>query len=77
MSTPNKTNKKKQLRLYDLPRDKGIRINFDGLLIEFHHLDGMYSYCTVVEGEHKGKPFHLSASAPLVKVKKGLYKVEK
>jgi len=35
--------------------------------ITFHHLDGMYSYCTV-EIDGKEHVLHLSASAPLRKI---------
>lgn len=76
-TTEEKAAPKEDLRLYNLRRDKGIKIHFDGLLLEFHHIDGMYSYCTVLEGEHKGKICHLSAMAPLEKVRDGVYRVTK
>lgn len=64
------------MKLYDLPRDKGIKIygakaNGTGkdIVIIFGHLDGMYSYCWI-EGD-ESKVVHLSASTPLTKFKDG------
>lgn len=65
------------MKLYELPRDKGVRIkcetsNEDGKLgdfIIFHHPDGMYSYCTV-EGQ-PDKVIHLSAIAEVELDKSG------
>ena len=55
--------------LYELPRDKGIRIRLESdtgdVWVIFGHIDGMYSYCWL-EG-YPGKLIHLSASTPLVK----------
>jgi len=45
-------------------------LSVDGKMsvITFHHLDGMYSYCTV-DGHESGKnTLHLSFATPLVKV---------
>lgn len=60
------------VRLYDIPResrikaetrnDKGEKL---GDFIIFHHLDGMYSYCTV---EGTDKPCHLHVGQQLKKV---------
>ena len=60
------------MKLYELPRDKGIKIKLtddqvcsDGsTYIIFGHIDGMYSYCET----EKGGVIHLSASAPIIKV---------
>lgn len=60
------------VKLYELPRDQGIRIKAEtyegdkkiGDFIIFHHIDGMYSYCTE---ESTGKVCHLSASVELVR----------
>lgn len=58
-------------KLYELPRDRGLRIKAEttngegkkvGDFIIFHHLDGMYSYCTI---EGTNDVVHLSASTPL------------
>lgn len=62
------------MKLYELPRDKGIRIKAEvsnengklGDFIIFHHIDGAYSYCTV-EG-NPDKVCHLSANTELKQV---------
>lgn len=63
------------MKLYNLERDKGIKIFNDTIsdgsdYIIFGHCDGMYSYCTT----EKGGVIHLSASTPLEKVEGG-YKI--
>lgn len=52
--------------LYKLPRNTPLRILADGGYLDgtFHHIDGMYSYCTLAGGE----PFHLKAWTPMVEV---------
>lgn len=64
------------MKLYDIPRESKIKVEcFDaqdkkiGDFITFHHLDGMYSFCTV-DGvtDDKYNIVHLSASTPLKKV---------
>lgn len=66
------------MKLYELPRDKGVRIKCEtstlhgkklGDFITFHHVDGMYSYCTV-EG-HPKEVVHLSAVAEVELDKSG------
>lgn len=55
------------MKLYDIP--KGSKIKIAEGIITFHHLDGMYSYCTcdwVKEGENNVA--HISAATPLKKV---------
>lgn len=38
------------MKLYDVPRNT--RILVDGeWVVNFHHIDGMYSYCTTDDGE--------------------------
>ena len=44
------------MKLYDVPRDTRIRMR-DGFELNFHHIDGMYSYCTM----DSGVPVHLEA----------------
>lgn len=69
------------MKLYELPRDKGIRIKAEtsndkgklGDFIIFHHLDGAFSYCTV-EGK-EGELCHLPASQELSLHKDGYYEL--
>lgn len=54
------------MRLYDIPNESKIKVatyrNPSGELFTFHHVDGMYSSCTLdVDGKH----LHLSANTPL------------
>lgn len=37
------------MKLFDVPNNSLIRVN--NIIIRFHHLDGMYSYCTTKEGQ--------------------------
>lgn len=64
------------MKLYDIPQGSKIKLDVVnhagekiGEYITFHHLDGMYSYCTVdgVE-DSKMNLVHLAAATPLVKV---------
>jgi hypothetical protein len=45
------------MKLYEVPRNT--RIKFQEYEFNFHHVDGMYSYCT----DDEGNVIHLSASA--------------
>ena len=45
-----------KVKLYEVPR--GSRIIVDGVVLNFHHIDGMYSYCT----DDEDNVIHLSAS---------------
>lgn len=45
------------MKLYEVPRHSRIRLK-DGRELDFHHIDGMYSYCT-----DEGKPAHIPAWA--------------
>ncbi len=61
----------KELFLYDLPNNSPMRIRLDPDRIDictFHHLDGLYSYCTTSDGT----PFHLSRNIPMIKRKFGV-----
>lgn len=65
--------------LYDLPKGARIKekcVNSKGKVfgefIIFHHLDGMYSYCTI---EGTTRVIHLSVTTPLRKLKSGYYKI--
>lgn len=66
---------KDSIRLYDLPRDAGVTVRYADIVLEFGHIDGMYSYNTIKEGKSKGQVFHLSASAPLRKISEKEYEV--
>lgn len=65
------------MKLYDIPRGSIINAETssdEGVLgnqITFHHLDGMYSYCTVVGNDDK--VVHLGATQALKKEKDGTY----
>jgi len=37
------------MKLYEVPKYSTIKLN-DGTVLDFHHIDGMYSYCTDSEG---------------------------
>lgn len=63
------------MKLYDIPRGSKLmlEVNGSGKLepCTFHHLDGMYSYCTVdrLEAEKDGSGvFHLGGAQPLKNV---------
>lgn len=64
------------MKLYELPRDKGIRIKAEtyegdkklGDFIVFHHIDGIYSYCTIEGKEPPNNVCHLGANQELKKV---------
>jgi len=45
------------MKLYEVPRHSRIKIG--GMELEFHHIDGMYSYCT----DSEGKVYHIDAYA--------------
>lgn len=69
------------IKLFNLPQrvKGGIKIHgfeVDGkeTPLRFHHLDGMYSYCTV-DGDEE-KVVHLNASTPLVELGNDEYKIE-
>ena len=63
--------KGKNMKLYDVPRGTPVRVIggtpyrippgspeiHDNDIIDFHHIDGMYSYCT----NQKGETVHLAA----------------
>jgi hypothetical protein len=44
------------MKLYDVPRNSRIAIE-DGSEFNFHHIDGMYSFCT----DDSGNVVHLAA----------------
>lgn len=55
------------MKLYEIPRESKIiddTISDGSSFIIFHHIDGMFSYCTT----EKGGVIHLSVNTPLKKV---------
>lgn len=58
------------MKLYDIPKQSKLKltiVNGDTEredMVTFHHIDGMYSYCTTSDGA----VVHLSASTPMKKV---------
>lgn len=70
-----------KIKLYNLPQrvEGGLKIHGlkddegKDVVVLFHHLDGMYSYCTV---EGTDKIVHLSAITPLVTLGEGEYKID-
>jgi hypothetical protein len=45
------------MKLYEVPKYSRIRVG--GNALDFHHIDGMYSYCT----DSNGKVHHIAAWA--------------
>lgn len=64
----------KIVALQDIPEGSEIHaitnLSVDGKksVIKFHHLDGMYSYCTIQGAEPGKNTIHLSFATPLIKV---------
>ena len=44
------------MKLYKVPNNTWIVLN-SGLKLKFHHVDGMYSYCT----DNKNNVYHIAA----------------
>lgn len=67
------------MKLYEIPRESRIKAETSdengklGDFIIFHHLDGMYSYCTV-EGMPE-KVCHLAATQELKLLEEGYYEL--
>ena len=57
------------MKLYNLPRDSGVKIYHDDIVIIFGHLDGAYSY-SWLEGD-EDTIIHLRASTELEEYKDG------
>ncbi len=57
---------KRELMLMDIPRESRIfcEASDGSKWITFHHLDGMYSYCTT----QKGGVVHIGVMQPLIEV---------
>jgi len=48
------------MKLYEVPRKTKIKVleeGYEGQILNFSHIDGMYSFCT----NHKGEVVHLAA----------------
>lgn len=52
------------MKLYEIP--EGSKIKTEKGIITFHHIDGMYSFCTA-DGVTGNNIVHLNASTPLKK----------
>lgn len=50
------------MKLFELK--KGDKIIVDGVTVTFYHVDGMYSYCTLENGD----VVHLSVLTPVKKI---------
>ena len=50
------------MKLFEL--NKGDKIIVDGVTVTFDHVDGMYSYCTLENGD----VVHLSVMTPVKKI---------
>jgi len=64
------------MKLYEIPQGSKIRVTLNSgkkCFITFQHIDGMYSYCTLEDGD-PDNVVHLSAMTPLKKLK-GYYKI--
>jgi len=54
------------MKLYDVPPNSTIRID-EHWILDFHHVDGMYSYCT----DKDGNVVHLAAWTEVEVIKEG------
>jgi len=54
------------MKLYDVPPNSTIRID-EHWILEFHHIDGMYSYCK----DKDGNVVHLAAWTEVEVIKEG------
>ena len=58
------------MELHEIPKGSKIQVTLNSgreVFIRFHHLDGMYSYCTLEDGD-PDNVVHLSRFTPLQKV---------
>ena len=58
------------MKLYDLPKESKLRIETQGghMNATFHHIDGMYSFCTLDDKPEGENIFHLKAWTPMIEV---------
>lgn len=68
---------KEIVKLYKVPKGSKIRVDtVEGeKMSTFHHLDGMYSFCTIDGVDESDGIFHLSATTPLVLGDDGVYSI--
>ena len=62
------------MKLYNVPRNTDIMVVEEGYepqRLHFHHIDGMYSYCT----NDEGKVVHLAAFVDVIPVSEPLEKL--
>lgn len=72
------------LKLYEIPKESKIKGEYVdtatgqviGDMATFHHLDGMYSFCTIDGVEAPNNVIHLSAVTPLLINEDGSYSVD-
>lgn len=64
------------MKLLDIPRESKIKVlvNGEDATLTFHHLDGMYSFCTV-DGKEEDNVVNLSCGTPLKLISEGLYEI--
>ncbi len=58
------------MKLHEIPKGSKIKTQLTSgkeVFITFHHLDGMYSFCTIDDGD-PDNTLHLSVNTPLRKV---------
>ncbi len=66
------------MQLYEIPKNSKIKVMTNILgerIITFHHVDGMYSLCTIDGIEGDDKYVHLSVMTPL-KLIDGIYEID-
>jgi hypothetical protein len=52
------------MKLYNVPKNSTIKLS-NGAVLKFHHIDGMYSYCT----NENGDVYHIGATEEVEIVK--------
>lgn len=59
----------KKYKLYELPEYKDTKLYIDDKVIIFDHIDGLYSYCYLLED--RDKIIHINACTEFVQYKEG------
>ena len=73
-----------KVKLYEVPRNSTIEAKLklpksgsSPALLKFHHLDGAYSYCTIIKPRRfEGEVVHLSAVTLLTSIGENQYRLE-